>query len=352
VELTAVGRDFVRKARTLLDDLDAMLMGVRDVAANRWGQVTLACIPSTVHYFLPAVLRQYHARFPRIRVRIIDESANEVLSAVVHGEAELGLAITGSDEPTIDFEALLTEPFVAACHRDHPLARQRSVTWAELGNHDFMTVDKASGNRLVLDLALASKRERPQACFEVRHVSALVGFVESGLGVAAVPRLSMPRKGHPALVSVPLDQATRALAVAWGGTPARDVASGGAKAGREPQNARGAQREGEVKRCGVRPDAWGARQTSAGMWTLPPSNGRAVRTMPARSNVGCGSCGAQRMRITVSSLPAGCSIATAPGWSSSWRATACATVPGMFAAAPMQSAPVTAYAEWQFHGTK
>ena len=204
VELTAVGRDFVRKARTLLDDLDAMLMGVRDVAANRWGQVTLACVPSTVHYFLPTVLRQYHSRFPRIRVRIVDESANQVLSAVVHGEAELGLAITGSDEPTIDFEPLLTEPFVAACHRDHPLARQRSVTWAELREHDFMTVDKASGNRLVLDLALAMKRERPQACFEVRHVSTLVAFVESGLGVAAVPRLSMPRKGHPALVSVPI----------------------------------------------------------------------------------------------------------------------------------------------------
>ena len=32
----------------------------------------------------------------------------------------------------------------------------------------------------------------------------VVGFVESGLGVAAVPRLSMPRKGHPLLVSVPI----------------------------------------------------------------------------------------------------------------------------------------------------
>jgi DNA-binding transcriptional LysR family regulator len=204
VELTAVGRDFARKARTLLDDLDAMLLGMRDVAANRWGQVTLACIPSTVHYFLPAVLRQYHERFPRIRMHIIDESANEVLAAVVHGEAELGLNMTGSDEPTIEFEPLLNEPFVAACHRDHPLARQRTVTWAELAHHDFMTMDKASGNRLVLDLALASMRERPQACFETRHVSTLVGFVESGLGVAAVPRLSMPRKGHPLLVSVPI----------------------------------------------------------------------------------------------------------------------------------------------------
>ncbi len=202
VELTAVGRDFARKVRTLLDELDAILLGVRDVAANRWGQVTLACVPSTVHYFLPVVLRRYHERFPRIRLHVIDEGANEVLSAVAHGEAELGLGITGSDEPTIEFEPLLSEPFVAACHRDHPLARQRSVTWAELQRYDFMTVDKASGNRLVMDLALASKRDRPRACFETRHVSSLVAFAESGLGVAAVPRLSMPRKGHPLLVSV------------------------------------------------------------------------------------------------------------------------------------------------------
>ena len=204
VELTAVGRDFARKARILLDDLDSMLLGVRDVAANRWGQVTVACIPSTVHYFLPTVLRDYHARFPRIRVHVIDENSNEVLSAVSHGEAELGLSITGSDEPTIEFEPLLSEPFVAACHRDHPLARERAVRWADLARYDFMTIDKASGNRLVMDLALAAKRDRPQSCFETRHVSTLVSFVESGLGVAAVPRLAMPRKGHALLVSVPI----------------------------------------------------------------------------------------------------------------------------------------------------
>jgi len=204
VELTAVGRDFVRKARTLLDELDTMLLGVQDVAANRFGQVTLACIPSAVHYFLPSVLRTYHERFPRIRVRVIDESANEVLSAVVHGKAELGINLMGTDEPTIEFEPLLSEAFVAACHRDHALARQRSVTWTELAQWDYMTIDRVSGNRLVLDLALAGLRGRPQASFETRHVSTLVAFVEAGLGVAAVPRLSMPRKGHPLLVSVPI----------------------------------------------------------------------------------------------------------------------------------------------------
>ena len=39
VTLTAVGRDFARKTRVWLDDLDAMLMGLGDVAARRMGEV-------------------------------------------------------------------------------------------------------------------------------------------------------------------------------------------------------------------------------------------------------------------------------------------------------------------------
>src|SRR6476661_7657834 len=43
VELTAVGRDFARKTRQLLDDLDATLLGIQEVAATRMGEVTVAC---------------------------------------------------------------------------------------------------------------------------------------------------------------------------------------------------------------------------------------------------------------------------------------------------------------------
>lgn len=32
----------------------------------------------------------------------------------------------------------------------------------------------------------------------------MIGLAEAGLGVAAAPALTMPRKGHPLLVSVPL----------------------------------------------------------------------------------------------------------------------------------------------------
>jgi DNA-binding transcriptional LysR family regulator len=204
VSLTAVGREFAGKARSLLDELEHSLLALGDVAATRAGEVTVACVPSAVYYYLPAVIRRYHERFPRVRVRIIDDSANTVLAAVTRGEADFGLNFIGTQDPDIDFEPILREPFVAACRRDHPLARKRHVTWAELGAHDFMTVSKTSGNRLLIDLALAELAERPRWFYEVRHVSTLLGLVEAGLGVAAVPRLAMPPAGHATLVTVPL----------------------------------------------------------------------------------------------------------------------------------------------------
>src|SRR5689334_14473084 len=82
VVLTAVGRDFERKVRDLLDDLDSTLLAVRGVAATRMGEVTVACVPSTVNYYLSEVVRRYHAISPKVRVKVIDAGANEVLAAV------------------------------------------------------------------------------------------------------------------------------------------------------------------------------------------------------------------------------------------------------------------------------
>ena len=204
VSLTVVGRAFAHKARALLDELDASLLTMRDVAAGQSGEVTIACVPSAVYYFLPAVLRRYHALYPGIRVRIIDEPANEVLGAVLRGEADFGLNFIGAQEPEIAFRQILKEPFVLACRRDHPLARRRRVAWSELADQEFMTVAKSSGNRLMIDAALASLKHPPSWFYEVRHVSTLLGLVEAGLGLAALPRIAMPPGRHPTLASVPL----------------------------------------------------------------------------------------------------------------------------------------------------
>lgn len=204
LELTTAGRGFVHKARHVLNELESALLGTRDLADRMSGEVTIACVPSAVAFFLPRVIKAYHDEYPRIRLRIRDETSAEILTTVARSEADFGLTYIGTQEPDVEFEPLIEDPFVLACSREHPLARKRKVRWAELADHDYIAVAQGSGNRMLIDQALANTAALPRWFCEVQHVPALVSLVEAGVGVGVVPKLGMPQLGHATLVSVPL----------------------------------------------------------------------------------------------------------------------------------------------------
>ena len=70
VSLTAVGRDFLPKARRLLDDFERSILGIRELAERQSGQVTLACIPTAAFYFLPTVIREFNRQYPLSLIHI------------------------------------------------------------------------------------------------------------------------------------------------------------------------------------------------------------------------------------------------------------------------------------------
>lgn len=203
VELTTIGRTFVHKARGVINHLEDSLLGIADFAVRLSGEVTIACVPSAVSYFLPGVIAEFHRLHARIRVRLIDESSSEILLAVANGEADLGLTYIGTQEADIEFEPLLEDRFVVACPRDHPLAKKRRVSWSELAQHEFISLAQGSGNRFLLDQAMGHLARKPEWFCEVRHVPALVSLVEAGLGVGVVPLLAMPPRAR--LAAVPLE---------------------------------------------------------------------------------------------------------------------------------------------------
>lgn len=206
VELTTVGRAFVPRAQNVMRELEDALVGIKDTTERISGLVTIACVPSAVGYFLPQAIQKFHASYPKVRIRLIDEYSSEVLVAVARADADFGLTYIGTQESDIDFEPLLEERFVVACPAGHPLAKKKRVTWAELTQHPYLTLAQGSGNRFLIDQALSQMEKKPQWICEVRHVPALVSLVDAGLGLGVVPRLAMPPKGHASgLVSIALN---------------------------------------------------------------------------------------------------------------------------------------------------
>ena len=204
VQLTNVGQAFLVNVRTALDGLEDAVLGVADLAAHRTGTVTLACVPSAVWHFLPEVLKQFSERFPRIRVRVHDESAQDVLNLVLAGEADFGINFTGAEEAEIVFDPIYEERYVLAMRHDHPLARRKKLNWKDTVRERYISVAKSSGNRSVIDAALAGVEKHPPIFCEVNHVSGVLALVEAGMGVAAVPGLSVLPGRPDTIVGVPL----------------------------------------------------------------------------------------------------------------------------------------------------
>lgn len=204
VELSTIGRGFVPKARNVLNELENALIGFHDLSYRLSGEVTIACVPSAVAYFLPNVIRRYHAKYPGIRIRIIDESSSAILTVVARGDADFGLTYIGTQDADVSFLPLLEEAFVVALRVDHPLADHETLDWEDIAGCDYISLAQGSGNRFLIDQALADCANRPRWFCEVKHVPALVSLVEAGLGIGVVPKLAMPAAGHATLVTRPL----------------------------------------------------------------------------------------------------------------------------------------------------
>ncbi|WP_084368304.1 LysR family transcriptional regulator [Rhizobium sp. RU36D] len=201
---TQIGRELLPLVRRLVDEFEDSILSISDLGGRHRAQVTIASVPTAAFYFLPRVVQSFNEKFPGIRFRILDLSANEGLDAVANGEVEFGINITGAARADLNFTPLIEDPFVLACRRDHPLATAKTLTWADLAGHPLIGVSKTSGNRAVLDRALTTAQVQLNWFYEVNHLSTSLGLVEAGLGISVMPKLATPQVEHPVIATVPL----------------------------------------------------------------------------------------------------------------------------------------------------
>jgi len=216
VRPTAAGRQLETIARRVLDDLDTSILSINSIGERQPGQITISSIPTAAIYFLPKAIKHFNRQYPHIRLRILDRSPQEVLECVVRGEAEFGINMIGSMESEVMFTQVMEDPYVLACHRNHPLAKRQNLTWRNLEGHALIRIGRDnSGNRAFLDSALTKANVRLDWFYEVNNLTTSLGLVEAGLGATVLPRLATPLGRHPVIITKPIrsPEVTRAIGI-------------------------------------------------------------------------------------------------------------------------------------------
>jgi DNA-binding transcriptional LysR family regulator len=206
VALTQVGQAFLPQARRLLGDLTAALVELHETGKAQRGDVAIACVPSVGIQYLPYIIQAYSARHPGNRVQILDHASSGVAAAVLRREAEFGIQIAGAHHPELVGVPLLEDRFVLICRADHALARRKRLTWRQLESQPLVFAGAESGNRPLLDAALAPRGVQLRSQYLVQRSSTAVGLVAAGVGAAIVPSLAIQAGAYPSLRVVPVTE--------------------------------------------------------------------------------------------------------------------------------------------------
>ncbi|WP_425417692.1 LysR family transcriptional regulator [Oricola indica] len=196
------------RAEAILNDAQETTRAMRDeseaFAHQRALTVTLATIPTVVSGIVAPAINAFRKKTPRTRVRLLDLAANEVAEAVAQGEADFGLCSVPLLEPATEFEPLFTDPIVLAVRAEDPLAAQSQLNWSDVGNAALILPARGTGNRLLIDEALARANVPIRWTHEVRRTSTALDLVAAGVGIAPLPRSALSAYMAGAVVARPV----------------------------------------------------------------------------------------------------------------------------------------------------
>lgn len=189
VSLTPEGEVLLPLARRLLAEWDDTEELLRQRFTLQLGRVAIAAMPAFAGNLLPASLKVFRQRYPRVNVTVHDVINEQVQELVRHRRVELGIGFEPDNGDALHFEPLYLDRFVAVVPVDSPLATQAQVTWRELLAQDFIALQRPSAVRLLLEEQLAAGHGKLRVAFESHQLTTVGRMVANGLGVSAVPAL-------------------------------------------------------------------------------------------------------------------------------------------------------------------
>lgn len=186
VELTPAGRALAERVEPLLRGLAAMPDELRALSEGETGHVRVSFTGLAMATVLPGILREFHRRFPRIRLELNESPTATQLAALAAGEIACGFFHPDSSTPPgLRSKELLREKNGVLLPADHELAeRAAPLRLKALAGVPWVMFPRAHNpgfyDRVLAAFARAGVT--PRIAEEVWPRANAVGLVRAGLG--------------------------------------------------------------------------------------------------------------------------------------------------------------------------
>jgi LysR family transcriptional regulator for metE and metH len=183
---TIAGERMLRSARTILKELDTTR---REIAGNGQdaGLIRLSTECYTCYHWLPPLLKEFRAKYPKVEISIDGDATHDPLAALRDGRLDVGIVSGPIQDTRLRVDELFEDDLVLVMSSDHRLARKRSVRAEDLAGETMLIYPPRKESTL-LNRVLHPAGIVPAAVLEVALTEAILEFASAGMGIGLLAR--------------------------------------------------------------------------------------------------------------------------------------------------------------------
>ncbi|MBV4365292.1 HTH-type transcriptional regulator Cbl [Erwinia sp. BNK-24-b] len=198
--MTEPGKALLNIAERILDEA-GKVRRLADVFTNESsGVLTIATTHTQARYSLPKVIKAFRALYPNVRLELNQGSPQEIVSMLVAGEADIGIA----SEQVVNNPSLAAFPWFSWHHallvpKGHELEREQPVSLAALSRYPLITYRQGITGRSRVDRAFYAAGLTPDIVLSAQDSDVVKTYVELGLGVGVLADQACQLDAHSSL---------------------------------------------------------------------------------------------------------------------------------------------------------
>lgn len=208
VELTEAGREFLKESHSAIAQVEAAVDTAVDIGRGAAGSIRIGYgANAAITGMISTSIRRFRAEWPGVSLSLKEMPSNSVQDALIAGEVDIGYAvatdvrITGANSKRIG-----QWHWMLALADDHPLSGQGAISVAQVLTESFAVYAEADGRSTTVGVMSSIPDMAPGHIHRTSHVTGLMAYVASGLGISFVPA-SMSVMNFPGVVFRPLAEA-------------------------------------------------------------------------------------------------------------------------------------------------
>ena len=187
VLLTEAGRLLLPRARQMLAEAESARRALQDLGEGIGGRLRLVTSHHIGLHRLPPLLRHFSALHPQVPLDLRFMDSEQAWNEVLHGQSELALTTLGPAEAPLVATPVWDDPLRFVAAPDHPLARLRKVTLADLAAHPAVLPDADTFTHRIVAEAFAQRGLSLQLRMTTNYMETIKMLASVGLAWSALP---------------------------------------------------------------------------------------------------------------------------------------------------------------------